>query len=85
MNDMSGRRWNQLIDAANHDLAPEEIVPPLANDERESYETMRKEIGWYRQHDPKFCYSPVEIDYDEIPDIRNKPVGARKPLFPNAL
>ncbi len=80
MNDLSGKRWNELIDAANNNLLPSEVYPPLSNNKEISiYNDMLKELYEIRKINPKACFSPIEIEYDDpVLDIYKDDVGGNK-------
>ena len=64
--DISGYRWNQIINAVNHRQKPEVISPSLDEVELEQFYKMEK---YKKEEDEKYgldlCYAPVEIDFDD--------------------
>ena len=64
--DISGRRWNQMINAVNNSMGPEVIAPPLDEVELGLFERLDKQK---KEADKKngfeSFFSPVEIEYDD--------------------
>lgn len=64
--ELSGRRWNQIIDAVNRGNSADSIKPALDDGEMEIFNSMDKKK---REEDKKngypLYYSPVEIEYDD--------------------
>ena len=78
--DISGYRWNQIINAVNHRQKPEVISPPLDEVELEQFYRMEKQK---READEKNGYesffAPVEIDFDDpCLDIYHEELWKRK-------
>lgn len=66
MENISGTRWNQLIDAVNNNIPKEQVYPPITGEyENKVYDNMVMELSEMRKVRPNAAFWPVEIEYDD--------------------
>ena len=63
--EMTGRRWNQLIDAVNRGIPKSEIRPAMNEGEEITYDNMASELAEWRKKYPDTMFSLGEYEYDD--------------------
>lgn len=63
---MSGKRWNELIEAINNNVPADKVVPPMNEKERASFYRMEDELKRLRaRYGKNQKFAPVEIESDD--------------------
>ena len=64
--EISGRRWNQIINAVNNSKGPEVIEPPLDEVELDLFKRLDKQKrDADKANGYESFFAPVEIEYDD--------------------